>query len=116
MRNQNSKVRTTKRKLQKCEGVCRTFCDLQYAYADILEKDDSVISFQCNVPLTDLEEDGSYTSDFVITNDKGEIAVRECVLRDLMAKPKNVRLLEASRRYWLHRGIMDWGIVTNAKS
>ena len=30
MRNQNSKVRTTKRKLQKCEGVCRTFCALQY--------------------------------------------------------------------------------------
>ncbi len=90
MRNQNSKVRTTKRKLQKCEGVCRIFCDLQYVYADILEKDDSVISFQCNVPLTDLEEDGSYTSDFVITNDKGEIAVRECVLHDLIAKPKIV--------------------------
>ena len=90
MRNQNSKVRTTKRKLQKCEGVCRTLCDLQYVYADILEKDDSVISFQCNVPLTDLEEDGSYTTDFVITNNKGEIAVRECVLRDLIAKPKIV--------------------------
>ena len=68
------------------------------------------------MPLTDLEEDGSYTPDFVITNDKGDIAVRECVLRDLIAKPKNVRLLEASRRYWLRRGITDWGIVTNAKS
>ena len=42
------------------------------------------------MPLTDLEEDGSYTTDFVITNDKGEIAVRECVLRDLIAKPKIV--------------------------
>ena len=40
MRNQNSKVRTTKRKLSKCEGVCRTYSALQYAYADILEKND----------------------------------------------------------------------------
>lgn len=116
MRNQNSKVRTTKRKLQKCEGVCRTYSALQYAYADILEKDDSVVSFRCNVILTDFQEDGTYTTDFVITNDKGEMAVRECVLRDLMGKPKNVRLLEASRRYWLKRGITDWGIVTNAKA
>ena len=116
MRNQNSKVRTTKRKLQKCEGVCRTYSALQYAYADILEKDDSVVSFRCNVILTDFEVDGSYTTDFVITNDKGEMAVRECVLRDLMAKPKNVKLLDASRRYWNRRGITDWGIVTNAKA
>ena len=92
MRNQNSKVRTTKRKLSKCEGVCRTYSALQYAYADILEKDHSVVSFRCNVILTDFEEDGTYTTDFVITNDRGDMAVRECVLRDLMAKPKNVKL------------------------
>lgn len=116
MRNQNSKVRTTKRKLSKCEGVCRTYSALQYAYADILEKNDSVASFRCNVILTDFEMDGSYTTDFVITNNKGEMAVRECVLRDLMTKPKNVKLLDASRRYWNRRGITDWGIVTNAKA
>ena len=113
MRNQNSKVRTTKRKLSKCEGVCRTFCDLQYAYADILEKDDSVISFQCNVPLTDLEEDGSYTSDFVITNDKGEIAVRECVLRKHLTKPMTVKMLDISREFWLRHGVSDWGLVVD---
>ena len=113
MRNQNSKVRTTKRKLSKCKGVCRTYSALQYAYADILEKDDSVASFRCNVTLTDFEIDGAYTTDFVITNVEGELAVRECVLRNLMAKPKNVRLLDASRRYWNKRGITDWGIVIN---
>ena len=36
MRNRNSQVRTTKRKLSKCNGVCRTYNAIQYAYADIL--------------------------------------------------------------------------------
>jgi hypothetical protein len=116
MRNRNSQVRTTKRKLSKCNGVCRTYNAIQYAYADILEKDPSVISFECNVLLSDFEIEGEYTTDFVITNESGELAIRECVSRDLIGKPKNVKLMDASRRYWNRRGITDWGIVTNAKA
>lgn len=116
MRNRNSQVRTTKRKRTKCKGVCRTYSAVQYAFADILEQDPSVISFECNVLLSDFEIEGEYTTDFIITNESGELAIRECVLWDFIGKPKNVKLMDASRRYWNRRGVTDWGIVTNAKA
>lgn len=89
MRNQNSKVRVTKRKLTKCKDVCRTFSPLQYAFADMLVQNPDVSEFRCNVPLVGLELDGVYTTDFVITKLNGDIAVRECVLRDKISKPLN---------------------------
>ncbi len=36
MRKKNFKGRCEKRKLPKCEDVCRTFDAVQYAYADLL--------------------------------------------------------------------------------
>jgi len=59
MRNQNSKVRVTKRKLSKCKEVCRTFHPLQYAFADVLEQNPEVAEFRCNVPLVGLEMEGT---------------------------------------------------------
>ena len=115
MRNKSSNVQTTKRKLSKCEDVCRTYSDIQYAYADILEFDSSVVKFSCNVLLADFEIEGTYTTDFLITKKDGEIAVRECVSRDKILKPLNAKLLDASRSYWLKRGVNDWGVVVNAK-
>lgn len=115
MRNQNSKVRVTKRKLSKCKEVCRTFHPLQYAFADVLEQNPEVAEFRCNVPLVGLEMEGTYTTDFVITKTNGDTAVRECVLRDKISKPLNLKLLDASYSYWLRRGVCDWGIVTNAE-
>ena len=41
--------------------------------------------------------------------------VRECIQRDKISKPMNIKLLDASRAYWLNHGISDWGIVTNAE-
>ena len=114
MRNQNSKVRVTKRKLSKCKEVCRTFHPLQYAFADVLEQNPEVAEFRCNVPLVGLEMEGTYTTDFVITKTNGDTAVRECVLRDKISKPLNLKLLDASYSYWLRRGVCDWGIVVNA--
>ena len=46
----------TKRSFSKCEGVCRTFDKIQTAFADILQNDESVVSFQCNVLLESGEE------------------------------------------------------------
>lgn len=116
MRNKNSNVQTTKRKLSKCDGVCRTYNDIQYAYASLLELDSSVTKFSCNVILTDFELEGTYTTDFLITKNDGEVAIRECVYRDKILKPLNAKLLDASRRYWLKRGINDWGVVVNEKT
>lgn len=66
--------------------------------------------FRCNVLLEGLEE-GSYSSDFVITKKDGDLMVRECVERKHLIKPLTVKLLQASKDYWFRHGVNDWGIV-----
>ena len=51
MRNKNYKGRCEKRTLSKCQGVCRTFDAIQYAYADILQNSENIKEFRCNIPL-----------------------------------------------------------------
>ena len=41
MRNTNSKVRCEKRQLSKCKEVVKTYNEVQYAFADVLEGDAS---------------------------------------------------------------------------
>ena len=36
--------------------------------------------------------------------------VRECVYKNSLLKPMNIKLLDASRNYWISKGISDWGI------
>ena len=42
----NFKGRCEKRKLPKCEGVCKTYNSIQYAYADVLSSSNEIKSFQ----------------------------------------------------------------------
>ena len=107
MRKKNYKGRCEKRVLSKCMGICRTYDALQYTYADLLEENEEVKEFQCNVPLS--TED--YTTDFYCEKTDGEIIVRECVWRRHLSKPMTVKLLDISREYWLRRGVSDWGVV-----
>lgn len=112
MRKKNYKGRCEKRSVKKCAEVCRTYDPIQSAYVDSLSMDDEISEFRCNVLLEGLSE-GAYTSDFVCTKTDGTMFVRECVYRNRLTKPLTVKLLEASRQYWLRHGISDWGIVTN---
>ena len=97
MRKKNYKgAKVSKRVVAKCEGVCRTYDAIQYAYANLLSEAEEVKSFQVNVLLQGLEE-GAYTSDFVITKH--------------LTKPMTTKLLDASRNYWKSHGVSDWGIV-----
>lgn len=114
MRKKNFKGRCEKRTISKCEKVCRTFDSIQYAYADVLQASEDIKEIRCNVPLDGLP-DGEYTSDFVCTKTNGDMLVRECVERRFLTKPLTVKLLDASRLYWLHRGVTDWGLVINEK-
>ena len=116
MKNQNSKSKVTKRKLSKCKDVCRTYNDIQYAYCDYLQADNSIIEFQCNVILSDFSVEGTYSTDFVCIKANGDVMVRECVPRDKLSKPLNIKLLDASRAYWLRRGVTDWGLVVNVEN
>lgn len=113
MNIKNIKTRVTKQCLSKCEK-CRTYTDIALKYALILEEDERVESFQCNVLLTGLKGfDKEYTSDFLITFKDGSMAVRECIQREHISKPKNIKLLDSSKEFWSLRGIEDWGLVVN---
>ena len=112
MRKKNFKGRCEKRTISKCEEVCRTFDSIQYAYADVLQASENIKEIRCNVPLDGLP-DGDYTSDFVCKKTDGDLLVRECVERRFLTKPMTVKLLDASRLYWLRRGVIDWGLVVN---
>ena len=112
MRKKNFKGRCEKRTISKCEEVCRTFDSIQYAYADVLQASEDIKEIRCNVPMDGLSV-GDYTSDFVCTKTNGDLLVRECVERRFLTKPLTVKLLDASRLYWLRRGVTDWGLVVN---
>ena len=114
MRKKNYKGRVVKRYLPKCNDVCRTYDPIMTCYADLVSKMEEVEEFRCNVYLEGLTE-GDYTTDFLVKMKDGTFMVRECVYRSRIIKPLNIKLLELSRNYWLHRGIVDWGCVINEK-
>ena len=112
MRKKGYKGRTEKRILSKCNVICRTYDEIQSAYADTLQADDSIREIRCNVLLDGLPE-GEYTSDFVCIRNNGDMMGRECVQRKHLMKPMTVKLLDASREYWLRYGVSDWGLVVD---
>lgn len=114
MRKKNYKGRCEKRTLSKCKDVCRTYDPIQYAYADILEKDSAVKEIRCNVVLSG-DEESEYMTDFLCVNIDNDMFVRECVSRKHLTKPLTVKLLDMSKDYWARNGITDWGIVIDEK-
>ena len=112
MRKKGYKGRCEKKDLSKSQEVCRTYDAIQSTYADILQNDNGIQEIRCNVLMDGLSE-GAYTSDFVCVKADGDLMVRECVFRKFLTKPMTVKLLDASRDYWLNHGVSDWGIVIN---
>lgn len=115
MRKKNFKGRCEKRVISKCSEVCRTYDALQYAYADLLQESDEVQEIRCNVPLDGIDI-GEYTSDFVCVKADNDLMVRECVFRKLLMKPLTIKLLDASKEYWLRHGVSDWGLVIDEEA
>lgn len=70
---------------------------------------------RCNVLLDGIDA-GEYTSDFVCVKTDNDLMVRECVYRKYLTKPMTVKLLDASREYWLRRGVTDWGLVIDEEA
>lgn len=110
MRKKNYKGRCEKRKLEKSQEVCRLYNTIQSKYADMLQKNVDIKEIRCNVLLKGLTE-GEYTSDFVCVKADNDLMVRECVFRKYLTKPLTVKLLDASREYWMKHGVKDWGLV-----
>ena len=57
MKKINYKGRCEKRKVSKCEDICRTYSKIQSAMVDMLENNDDAVSFECNVRLKGVAED-----------------------------------------------------------
>ena len=114
MYSKNYKGRCDKKRISKCKDVIRCYDAIMIAYVDVLEKDEDVVEVRCNVPLEDFCI-GDYTTDFVCILRNGDIRVRECVIRNKLVHHITVKWMDASRNYWLRRGVHDWGIVINAE-
>ena len=41
--------------------------------------------------------------------------VRECIETRYLTKPMRVKLLDASRDYWMKLGVTDWGMVVDGE-
>ena len=111
MRNRNSHSLSIKKKLNKSSGVFRAYNELQLKYGELLDKNEEIVEIKFNVLLEGFELGDSFTSDFVCLKKNGLTMVRECVLRKNLLKPSTVQMLDASRCYWMSKGINDWGIV-----
>ncbi len=109
MLKKNFKGRCVKRSLPKCKDVCKTYSDIQFAYADVLQANNNIIEIKCNIPL----DNEDYTTDFVCIKKDNDLMIRECVRRNLLTKPLTIKLLDISKSYWNRRGVSDWGIVVN---
>ena len=110
MRKKGYKGRCEKQDLGKSQEVCRTYDAIQSKYADILQNDNDIQVIRSNVLLDGLSE-GAYTSDFACVKADGDLMGRECVFRQFLTKPMTVKLLDASRDYWINHGVSDWGMV-----
>ena len=113
MRNIKTHSKSIKKKLNKCSDVFIAFNEIQYQYGCELDLNDEIKEIKCNVRLIDFELGDNYTSDFYIIKNNGEVIIRECVFKERINKPLTISLLDASRNYWLSKGITDWGIVLN---
>ena len=119
MRKHVNKERCTRIRFVKCNEVCLLYDKVQRAYAEHIDKDKEVKSFEVNVILegNDTVVKGGwnppekYTSDFLICFQNGNKAIREAVFRKQLDKPSMIETLEYSRRYWSAHGIDDWGII-----
>ena len=114
MRKKGYKGRCEKRIISKYAEICRTYNAIQFAFADVQQSDENIKEIRCNVLLDGLTE-GDYTSDFVCIKTDGDMMVRECVQRKHLTKPMTIKLLDASREYWLWHGVTDWGLVIDAE-
>ena len=112
MRNKGLKTRCTKQSLPKFEGVCKTFDELQAAAAVYLSELEDIETIRSNVDSA-LVDGTQYTSDFVCEKRNGDIVVLECVYRKYLTKPLTVKLLDASRSFWLSRGVTDWRLIVD---
>ena len=109
MRNKVQKGRCIKLSLDGFEEVVKTYDELQLAAAKFLSSNRDFVDCQCNVESCTID-DTKYTTDFVAKDKGGKLTALECVQRKNLTKPKTIKLLDESQRFWCARGI-EWGLI-----
>ena len=110
MRNIKSRCRTYTKALTKSKKRFVAYNEVQFKYADMLEKDSSVVEIKANVRLKDFEL-GDYSTDFVVTNSDGTTTVIETVLKKNLLRKSTIQGLDASYKYWCSKGVVDFKVV-----
>ncbi|MCR5099501.1 MAG: Tn7 transposase TnsA N-terminal domain-containing protein [Lachnospiraceae bacterium] len=105
MQKTNYKGRMTKKHYDKA-GIVKLYSDLQYRFADLLEKDTNVKEFEVNAKILD-----SYTSDFLVTFINGMKIAYDCIPdKQAILRPKYAATLDEIKSEWLMKGV-EWRIV-----
>lgn len=111
IRKRIQKGRCEKKKVSKCQEICKMYDKVQTACLDLLSRQEDIAEIQCNVLLEGMDEGIEYTTDFVCKKGNGDLLVRECVYRKNLSRPSVALLLEKSQQFWLNRGVLDWQVV-----
>lgn len=123
MRKKDDKTRTISFFSQKNHQVIVVANAMAKKYALAMEKDDSVIKYEVNIPLTDFAilVDGKglrrklleteWVSDFMVVRQSGTKIVEIVDKEKLENKRSCSERLELSRRYWKAAGAVDWQAV-----
>lgn len=123
MRKKDDKTRTISFFSQKNHQVIVVANAMAKKYALAMEKDDSVIKYEVNIPLTDFAilVDGKglrrklleteWVSDFMVVRQSGTKIVEIVDEEKLENKRSCSERLELSRRYWKAAGAVDWQAV-----
>lgn len=118
------KTRDIKFRSSKNDAVVLVHNKVAREYAEWLERQDWVDSYETNYPL-DKERMATvnpveirpqyfateWSTDFLIHCIDGSIAVREVTSMEQLQKHAHVVKLELSRRYWKMMGVTNWKLV-----
>lgn len=123
MRKKDDKTRTISFFSPKNQQVVVVSNALEKRFALNLEKDESVIKYETNIPLTDFDTlvqgkgirrkllETEWVSDFMVVKQDSTQIIEIVDEKSLESKRSCSERLELSRRYWKSAGIADWRAV-----
>ncbi len=105
-------VGCVKRSFSRCKDVCRTYDKIQTAFAEELQNDESIVSFECNV-LMENGKENQYTTDFVaLKNDQTRMdgeAKSVFPTDDSLFKMLYLAMMDITKKWTGRR--QDWSVI-----
>lgn len=128
MKKKDDKVRNITFYSTKNKKIVTVHSEMAKRFAEHLEKDEKVLSYETDVPLSDLPLmvntngfrksmiKGEWVSDFMVLEQNELPKIMEVVSEEqLNQKRACSERLELSRRYWSAAGVSEWKTVVMKK-